>query len=93
MASTTMTNPLGVPTTIDSTVLSTSIVDYQKRLVDNVSILGTAYVGKQHKKNNGCEFGGRLTANTEPSISNLDIATAVGFDRACVETMGNPRKG
>ena len=36
MASTTMTNPLGVPTTIDSMVLSTSLADYQKRLVDNV---------------------------------------------------------
>jgi hypothetical protein len=36
MASTTMTNPLGIPTTIDSTVLSTSLADYQKRLVDNV---------------------------------------------------------
>jgi len=31
-----MTNPLGVPTTIDSTVLSTSLADYQKRLVDNI---------------------------------------------------------
>lgn len=36
MASYTMTNPLGIPTTIDSTVLSTSLADYQKRLVDNV---------------------------------------------------------
>ena len=36
MASTTMTNPLGIPTTIDSTVLSTTISDYQKRLVDNI---------------------------------------------------------
>jgi hypothetical protein len=36
MASTTMTNPLALPTTIDSTVLSTSLADYQKRLVDNV---------------------------------------------------------
>jgi hypothetical protein len=36
MASTTMTNPLGIPTTIDSTVLSTSLADYQKRLVDNI---------------------------------------------------------
>ena len=36
MAATTMTNPLGIPTTIDSTVLSTSLADYQKRLVDNV---------------------------------------------------------
>jgi len=36
MASTTMTNPLAVPTTIDSVVLSTSLADYQKRLVDNV---------------------------------------------------------
>ncbi len=40
---TTMQNPLAVPTTIDSIVLSTSLADYQKRLVDNVStILGTA---------------------------------------------------
>jgi len=31
-----MTNPLGIPTTIDSTVLSTSLADYQKRLVDNI---------------------------------------------------------
>ena len=36
MSSTTMTNPLAVPTTIDSVVLSTSLADYQKRLVDNV---------------------------------------------------------
>jgi hypothetical protein len=36
MASTTMTSPLALPTTIDSTVLSTSLADYQKRLVDNV---------------------------------------------------------
>jgi hypothetical protein len=36
MGSTTMTNPLGVPTTIDSMVLSTSLADYQKRLVDNI---------------------------------------------------------
>lgn len=36
MASTTMTNPLAVPTTIDSVVLSTSLADYQKRLVDNI---------------------------------------------------------
>jgi hypothetical protein len=36
MASTTMTNPLAIPTTIDSVVLSTSLADYQKRLVDNV---------------------------------------------------------
>lgn len=36
MASYTMTSPLGIPTTIDSTVLSTSLADYQKRLVDNV---------------------------------------------------------
>ena len=36
MASTTMTNPLGIPTTIDSTVLATSLADYQKRLVDNI---------------------------------------------------------
>ncbi len=43
-------------------------------------------------KNNGCEFGGRLTANTEPSISNLTILTG-DYDKACVETMGNPRKG
>ena len=39
MATTTMTNPLAVPTTIDSVVLSTSLADYQKRLVDNISIL------------------------------------------------------
>jgi hypothetical protein len=36
MATTTMTNPLAVPTTIDSVVLSTSLADYQKRLVDNI---------------------------------------------------------
>lgn len=36
MSSTTMTNPLAVPTTIDSMVLSTSLADYQKRLVDNI---------------------------------------------------------
>ena len=36
MASTTMTNPLGIPTTIDSTVLSTTLADYQKQLVDNI---------------------------------------------------------
>ena len=36
MAATTMTNPLGIPTTIDSTVLATSLADYQKRLVDNI---------------------------------------------------------
>lgn len=36
MASTTMQSPLAVPTTIDSVVLSTSLADYQKRLVDNV---------------------------------------------------------
>lgn len=36
MSSTTMTNPLAVPTTIDAAVLSTSLADYQKRLVDNV---------------------------------------------------------
>jgi len=36
MASTTMTNPLAVPTTVDSVVLSTSLADYQKRLVDNI---------------------------------------------------------
>lgn len=36
MSSTTMTNPLAIPTTIDSVVLSTSLADYQKRLVDNV---------------------------------------------------------
>jgi hypothetical protein len=33
---TTMTSPLAVPTTIDSTILTTSLADYQKRLVDNV---------------------------------------------------------
>ena len=33
---TTMTSPLAVPTTIDSVVLSTSLADYQKRLVDNI---------------------------------------------------------
>jgi hypothetical protein len=36
MGITTMTNPLGIPTTIDSMVLSTSLADYQKRLVDNI---------------------------------------------------------
>jgi hypothetical protein len=36
MSATTMTNPLAVPTTIDSVVLSTSLADYQKRLVDNI---------------------------------------------------------
>jgi len=36
MASTTMTNPLAKPTTIDSVVLYTSLADYQNRLVDNV---------------------------------------------------------
>ena len=36
MASTTMTSPLGISTTIDSTVLSTSLADYQKRLCDNI---------------------------------------------------------
>lgn len=36
MSSTTMTNPLGIPTTIDSTVLSTTIADYSGRLVDNI---------------------------------------------------------
>ena len=36
MATTTMSNPLALPTTIDSAVLSTSLADYQKRLVDNV---------------------------------------------------------
>ena len=36
MASTTMTGPLALPSTIDSAVLSTSLADYQKRLVDNV---------------------------------------------------------
>ena len=33
---TTMTSPYAVPTTIDDTVLTTSLADYQKRLVDNV---------------------------------------------------------
>jgi len=32
----TVTNPYDIPSTIDSTVLSTSLADYQKRLVDNV---------------------------------------------------------
>ena len=32
----TMTNPLAIPTTIDSMVLSTTLSDYQKRLVDNI---------------------------------------------------------
>ena len=36
MAPTTMQNPVGIPTTIESVVLSTSLADYQKRLVDNV---------------------------------------------------------
>ena len=39
------------------------------------------------------KFGEGLTANTEPSISNLEICDSVGFDKACVETMGDPRKG
>lgn len=33
---TTMTSPYAVPTTIDDTVLTTSLADYQKRLVDNI---------------------------------------------------------
>ena len=36
MAGITMTNPYAVPTTIDDTVLTTSLADYQRRLVDNV---------------------------------------------------------
>lgn len=36
MAGITMTNPYAIPTTIDDTVLTTSLADYQKRLVDNV---------------------------------------------------------
>ncbi len=34
--STTMQSPYAVPTTIDDTILTTSLADYQKRLVDNV---------------------------------------------------------
>lgn len=33
---TTMTSPYAIPTTIDDSVLTTSLADYQKRLVDNV---------------------------------------------------------
>ena len=33
---TTMTSPYAVPTTIDDSILTTSLADYQKRLVDNV---------------------------------------------------------
>lgn len=33
---TTMTEPYAVPTTIDDTILTTSLADYQKRLVDNI---------------------------------------------------------
>ena len=29
-------NPYGIPSTIDTTVLNTSLADFQKRLVDNV---------------------------------------------------------
>ena len=36
MAGITMQSPLAVPTTIDSTILTTSLADYQKRLTDNV---------------------------------------------------------
>jgi len=36
MSSTTMINPLALPTTIDSTILSTSLADYRKTLTDNV---------------------------------------------------------
>lgn len=36
MAAITMTEPYAVPTTISDTVLTTSIADYQRRLVDNV---------------------------------------------------------
>jgi len=36
MAGITMTNPYAVPTTIDDTVLTTTLADYQRRLVDNV---------------------------------------------------------
>jgi hypothetical protein len=55
MSSTTMTNPLAIPTTIDSVVLSTSLADYQKRLVDNV-YNGTEVMrllGKSKKMVNG----------------------------------------
>lgn len=33
---TTMTSPYAIPTTIDDSILTTSLADYQKRLVDNV---------------------------------------------------------
>ena len=36
MSSITMQSPYAVPTTIDDTVLTTTLADYQKRLVDNV---------------------------------------------------------
>lgn len=36
MAGITMTNPYAIPSTIDDTVLTTSLADYQKRLVDNI---------------------------------------------------------
>ncbi len=36
MSSTTMTSPYAIPTTISDTVLTTSLTDYQKQLVDNV---------------------------------------------------------
>lgn len=36
MSSTTMSSPYNVPTTIDSTILTTSLADYQKTLTDNV---------------------------------------------------------
>jgi hypothetical protein len=34
MAPTTMTNPYNVPTTIDDSILTTTLADYQRRLVD-----------------------------------------------------------
>lgn len=36
MAGITMQSPYAVPTNIDDTVLTTTLADYQKRLVDNV---------------------------------------------------------
>lgn len=36
MASTTMTNPYSVPTTLDEWTLTTSLADYRKTLVDNI---------------------------------------------------------
>ncbi len=48
---TTMTSPYAVPTTIDDTVLTTSLADYQKRLVDNVYNASVMLnLAKRHKK-------------------------------------------